>query len=98
MLLCVLPLVEQDALSVFSQNISPACWGWVILSALLAFLVNLSLFLVIGRTSPVSYNVLGHTKLCVILLGGYLLFGDAASPKNLVGVACALIGIFWYFQ
>lgn len=33
--------------------------GMVFLSCLLAFLVNLSTFLVIGRTSPVSYQVMG---------------------------------------
>lgn len=34
-------------------------WGGaVLLSCLLAFLVNLSTFLVIGRTSPVSYQVM----------------------------------------
>lgn len=32
--------------------------GMVLLSCLLAFLVNLSTFLVIGRTSPVSYQVI----------------------------------------
>lgn len=35
--------------------------GMVLLSCLLAFLVNLSTFLVIGKTSPVSYQVLMGT-------------------------------------
>lgn len=35
--------------------------GMVLLSCLLAFLVNLSTFLVIGKTSPVSYQV-QHSK------------------------------------
>ena len=35
--------------------------GMVLLSCLLAFLVNLSTFLVIGRTSPVSYQVTVRT-------------------------------------
>jgi hypothetical protein len=40
-------------------------------SCVLAFCVNLSIFLVIGKTDPIAYNVLGHFKLCVILLTGY---------------------------
>ena len=39
----------------------------VFISSILAFLVNLSTFLVIGKTSPVSYQVLGHSKLVVII-------------------------------
>lgn len=42
----------------------------IALSSALSFGVNLSIFLVIGKTSPVAYNVLGHFKLCVILLSG----------------------------
>lgn len=66
---------------------------WISLSALLAFLVNLSIFLVIGKTSPVAYNVLGHAKLCVILLSGYILFGEVCTVENFVGVVLAISGI-----
>lgn len=44
------PADEEEAEGLFSV-------GLVFLSCLLAFLVNLSTFLVIGRTSPVSYQV-----------------------------------------
>eukprot|EP00752_Nemacystus_decipiens_P017783 g15944.t1 len=70
--------------------------GMVPLSCLLAFLVNLSTFLVIGKTSPVSYQVLGHFKLVVILLVGVAGFGEHASPARLSGMALALAGIVGY--
>ncbi|CAN0292518.1 unnamed protein product, partial [Ectocarpus sp. 4 AP-2014] len=70
--------------------------GMVFLSCLLAFLVNLSTFLVIGRTSPVSYQVLGHFKLVVILLVGVVGFGEQSSPERLYGMALALAGIVGY--
>lgn len=38
------------------------------LTGVLAFLVNVSIFLVIGRSSAVSYNTLGHFKTCFILV------------------------------
>ena len=69
---------------------------WIGLSALLAFLVNLSIFLVIGKTSPVAYNVLGHGKLCVVLLSGYVLFGEVCTVENCVGVILAISGIVAY--
>jgi len=65
-------------------------------SSVLAFLVNLSIFLVIGKTSPVTYNVLGHFKLCVILSLGFVFFGQLIDWRNLTGVAVTLSGVFWY--
>jgi solute carrier family 35 protein E3 len=70
--------------------------AWTALSALLAFLVNLSIFLVIGKTSPVSYNVLGHAKLLVILVSGYTIFSEPYGVQNVIGVTSAVIGIVWY--
>ncbi|CAD7957533.1 unnamed protein product [Amoebophrya sp. A120] len=65
-------------------------------SCFLAYLVNLSTFLVIGKTSPVSYQVLGHSKLFVVMLSAFLMFGDLPSLQNLLGCGMALAGIFWY--
>jgi solute carrier family 35 protein E3 len=89
---------EQVKHEVFSPNTSMLSHSavWVVSSSILAFLVNLSIFLVIRKTSPVAYNVLGHAKLCVILLSGYLVFGEPWSVWNLVGVVMTVSGIVWY--
>eukprot|EP00127_Corallochytrium_limacisporum_P005307 Clim_evm38s202 gene=Clim_evmTU38s202 len=68
----------------------------VLLSGLISFAVNLSIFMVIGKTSPVSYNVLGHFKLCVVLLGGWIVFQEQLNYVQMFGTAIALGGIFWY--
>ena len=65
-------------------------------SSILAFLVNISIFLVIRSSSPLAYNVLGHLKLCVILTSGYTLFGESFTVQSLIGVFIAFIGIVWY--
>ena len=65
-------------------------------SSALAFLVNLSIFLVIGKTSPVAYNVLGHFKLCVILLSGFLFFHEDANMWKVVGTLLTLAGVIAY--
>jgi solute carrier family 35 protein E3 len=65
-------------------------------TALLAFCVNLSIYLVIGNTSPLSYNVLGHFKLCVILLSGWLIFGEDMNNKKLTGTFLAFVGVVLY--
>ena len=73
----------------------PSVMG-ILASSTIAFLVNLSIFLVIGRTSPVAYNVLGHFKLCVILLSGFLFFGEDANPTKIAGTVLTLIGVVAY--
>lgn len=68
----------------------------IFISSVLAFLVNLSIFLVIGKTSPVTYNVLGHFKLTVILTLGFTFFGAPLDIKNIAGIVLTLAGVFWY--
>jgi len=96
LLILTLPWVEDISGLLSFEWLSFKSVFYVITSSALAFLVNLSIFLVIGHTSPVSYNVLGHGKLCVILVSGYLFFGDACTWKNLLGVCLAVTGIVWY--
>ena len=53
----------------------------------------------IGKTSAVSYNVLGHAKLVSILTTGYLYDitrNVYPTQNNIIGVVLALIGIFSY--
>jgi solute carrier family 35 protein E3 len=93
LLIPVVPLF--DDMRNFVTPDGPTCFA-IFISSVLAFLVNLSIFLVIGKTSPVTYNVLGHFKLCVILSLGFLFFGQKLDAKNLTGVAVTLAGVFWY--
>eukprot|EP00179_Madagascaria_erythrocladioides_P027166 CAMPEP_0198336284 /NCGR_PEP_ID=MMETSP1450-20131203/20892_1 /TAXON_ID=753684 ORGANISM="Madagascaria erythrocladiodes, Strain CCMP3234" /NCGR_SAMPLE_ID=MMETSP1450 /ASSEMBLY_ACC=CAM_ASM_001115 /LENGTH=347 /DNA_ID=CAMNT_0044041007 /DNA_START=69 /DNA_END=1112 /DNA_ORIENTATION=- len=62
----------------------------------IAFLVNISIFLIIGKSSPVTYNIVGHAKTCFILLMDFVLFGRPVEIKGVSGILCALTGIFWY--
>ncbi|TST22533.1 Solute carrier family 35 member E3 [Bagarius yarrelli] len=68
----------------------------VFLSGIIAFLVNLSIYWIIGNTSPVTYNMFGHFKFCITLLGGYALFHEPLSLHQGLGIACTLSGILTY--
>jgi len=68
----------------------------LLLSCVFAFCVNLSIYLVVGATSPISYNVLGHSKLLVILTVGIVFFGDDTSNTRIAGMVLAVIGIIMY--
>ncbi|KAL6744932.1 triose-phosphate transporter family-domain-containing protein [Haematococcus lacustris] len=76
-------------------------WGAaaaILLSSALGLGVSLSTFLVIGATSSLTYNVVGHLKTLIILTGGCMFFGDQMPPKKLLGVGIAMAGIVWYTQ
>ncbi|KAG8577920.1 hypothetical protein GDO81_010327 [Engystomops pustulosus] len=68
----------------------------VLLSGVIAFTVNLSIYWIIGNTSPVTYNMFGHFKFCITLLGGYILFQDPLSLNQGLGIVCTMLGILAY--
>eukprot|EP01023_Acetabularia_acetabulum_P059067 TRINITY_DN7075_c0_g2_i1.p1 TRINITY_DN7075_c0_g2~~TRINITY_DN7075_c0_g2_i1.p1 ORF type:complete len:330 (-),score=61.83 TRINITY_DN7075_c0_g2_i1:1561-2550(-) len=68
----------------------------IFVSAVLGLLVSLSTFLLIGATSALTYNIVGHIKTVIVLMGGVVFFGDSMPPKKALGVAVAMIGIGWY--
>lgn len=70
--------------------------AFIILSCLIAVSVNFSTFLVIGKTSPVTYQVLGHLKTCLVLAFGYTLLHDPFTQRNIVGILVAVFGMGLY--
>ncbi|KAM9772578.1 solute carrier family 35 member E3 [Syngnathus typhle] len=68
----------------------------VFFSGAVAFLVNLSIYWIIGNTSAVTYNMFGHFKFCITLIGGYVLFQDPLSLNQALGILCTLVGILSY--
>ncbi|THG20054.1 hypothetical protein TEA_025483 [Camellia sinensis var. sinensis] len=68
----------------------------IVLSCLISVSVNFSTFLVIGKTSPVTYQVLGHLKTCLVLAFGYCLLHDPFSWRNILGILIAIVGMVLY--
>lgn len=68
----------------------------IAISSILGLLVSLSTFLVIGATSSLTYNIVGHLKTVTILTGGCFIFGDSMTISRLSGVTLAMVGIAWY--
>lgn len=73
---------------------------WIIACCVVAVLMNVSTYGLLGKTSPVTYQVIGQLKTCLIIGFGYLLF-DAKVPGfwiavRFIGVAIAVIGIIAY--
>ncbi|XP_057804677.1 UDP-xylose transporter 2-like [Salvia miltiorrhiza] len=82
--------------NVYSFEYTPKVVGFIVLSCLISISVNFSTFLVIGKTSPVTYQVLGHLKTCLVLAFGYSLLRDPFSWRNILGIMVALVGMILY--
>uniref|UniRef100_A0A0E0N4A3 Sugar phosphate transporter domain-containing protein n=1 Tax=Oryza rufipogon TaxID=4529 RepID=A0A0E0N4A3_ORYRU len=82
--------------NVFAFKYTSEILVFIVLSCLISVSVNFSTFLVIGKTSPVTYQVVGHLKTCIILGFGYVLFNDPFSWRNILGILLALLGMILY--
>ncbi|KAE8674592.1 putative protein TPRXL-like [Hibiscus syriacus] len=92
------PMVDQflTKQNVFAFKYSPIVLGFIILSCIISVSVNFSTFLVIGKTSPVTYQVLGHLKTCLVLAFGYTLLHDPFTERNIIGILIAMFGMGLY--
>ncbi|KAF8403071.1 hypothetical protein HHK36_011165 [Tetracentron sinense] len=92
------PLVDQclTKQNVFAYRYSPVVLAFIIFSCLISVSVNFSTFLVIGKTSPVTYQVLGHLKTCLVLGFGYTLLRDPFTERNIIGISIAIFGMGLY--
>ena len=77
-----------DFLSHWKDISTNVCPG---LALLLIIMHNLFLFLL-----SFSYNMIGHCKFGLTLLGGVLLFQDPLSSNQFLGVLFTFIGILLY--
>ncbi|XP_074583162.1 UDP-xylose transporter 1-like [Curcuma longa] len=82
--------------NVFAYDYKLLVLVFIVLSCLIAVSVNFSTFLVIGVTSPVTYQVLGHLKTCLILSIGYIMLHDPFTSRNIAGILIAIFGMALY--
>jgi solute carrier family 35 protein E3 len=68
----------------------------IFVSCVFAFGVNLSCYLIIGKTSPLTYSVVGHVKTIGVLIIGFVAFHEQTTAKHMLGMLLAFGGIVWY--
>lgn len=68
------------------------------ISCCFALGVNISNYLVLGKTSPLTYQVLGHMKTILILVLGFLVFNKPVDSRNLIGIMVAMGGVVSYTE
>lgn len=68
----------------------------IALSCVFAFGVNFSFFLFVGQTSPLTMNVVGYLKTCLVFVGGFLFLDTKATPQNVAGIVITMVGLAMY--
>jgi len=85
----LLSLVREGRLTMFMITV-------IFASCVFALGVNISNYMVIGQTSPITYQVVGHFKTMLVLISGWMFFEKETNLKNLFGVSVAVVGMVWY--
>ena len=95
MLFFIVPFLEPVD-QTFTRSWSLMDIIMVALSGIVAFFVNLTSYWIIGKTSPLTYNMVGHSKFCLLLLGGSLIFDETLAINQVIGITLTLAGIILY--
>jgi solute carrier family 35 protein E3 len=77
---------------------TPPCLLRIFVSCLFALGVNISNYLVLGMTSPLTYQVLGHLKTVLIIVIGFVMFNKQADMRNITGIGIAMFGVVAYTE
>ncbi|XP_056692362.1 nucleotide-sugar uncharacterized transporter 2 isoform X2 [Spinacia oleracea] len=93
-LVAMMPWLDPPGVLSFKWDVRNT--STIFMSALLGFLLQWSGALALGATSAITHVVLGQFKTCVILIGGYLLFGSNPGITSICGAITALIGMSVY--
>lgn len=67
----------------------------IVATCFLALLVNLSQFITLGRFPAIFYQVMGHSKTILVLLGGYVFFREPINERKGIGMVVAVLGGLW---
>lgn len=75
--------------------------GLMLATCVFAIGVNVSTFQLIGKTSSITYQVIGHAKTVLLLVFGYLFFpspweSTEQQVRAMMGIVLALFGVFMY--
>jgi len=65
-------------------------------TSFVAFFINLTVYWIIGNTSPVAYNMFGHFKFVMTLLFAAFIFKNDISRNQVYGIALTFIGLVMY--
>ncbi|KAL6237028.1 hypothetical protein BDW75DRAFT_93700 [Aspergillus navahoensis] len=95
LLLCAMPWAETTPAV---SSVPASMWSMVLLSGLLACMVNLSQFYIVDSAGAVSGAVIGQLKTCIIVGLGWAWSNHAVPRQSVFGIVMALIGMSMYMN
>jgi len=63
---------------------------------MVALLLNLACFVIIGHKGPIAFQVVGYLKTVLVFLGGRLILGEHYEARKVCGVLTAIAGLIYY--
>ena len=97
---CLFPCVflTDDVMGAVQHRYTLPQISMILITCVCAFAICLSMIYLIGQTSAVTYQVLGHVKTVLIIVGGVLVFHQPVSVYNTVGFVAVLGGSVLFSQ
>eukprot|EP00698_Gefionella_okellyi_P022702 TRINITY_DN7558_c0_g1_i4.p1 TRINITY_DN7558_c0_g1~~TRINITY_DN7558_c0_g1_i4.p1 ORF type:complete len:337 (+),score=48.75 TRINITY_DN7558_c0_g1_i4:56-1066(+) len=68
----------------------------LLISGIIAVLLNVATFLAIANTSSLSFNVAGNFKAVINIVVSVMIFGNNMNIWNVLGCAVTIVGVIWY--
>jgi solute carrier family 35 protein E3 len=88
----------DDVTALANHEYTSPCAIRIAITCVLALGVNITNYSVIGSTSPLTYQVLGHLKTILIIILGFVCFNKHADMRNLIGITIAMGGVIAYTE
>lgn len=81
------------ALLNFTLPHSPQLWIYLILVGVFVFLADLTSFLSLANTEASIYQIAQQSRHAVMLIGAYVVFGEAITPSKIISVLLIISGV-----
>lgn len=82
--------------NLWEHNTDLYAYSILFLSGAIAFALNVTSFLVIVNTSPLTFTVSGNLKVVFSIGISVLVFQNQVTMWNFIGCATAIVGVAWY--
>jgi len=91
-------IYEYSGISEWRNNTGVESFLLLIISGLIAFLLNVSQFFVIQKTSALTFTIAGNFKVVLSVTFSVMIFRNIITILNGLGCATAILGVAWYNQ
>ncbi|KAG5472487.1 hypothetical protein LSCM1_03886 [Leishmania martiniquensis] len=94
LLFVAVPLDGAEKLAAYQVTFTTV-WT-ILLSCIFAFGVNFSFFCFVGKTSPLTMNVVGYLKTVLVFVLDFIFVSADIGPQRIVGIFLTLLGLAGY--